>query len=214
MTNQNHPKKLLVEGPDDKHVVPPLMEANGVAWPDKHRPVEIRTFDGLPKLLKPGVIEALLKSSGTRIVGIVVDADENAQTRYQEIRARCIGVFPELDPILPSTGVIKTHNELKLGIWIMPNNEAKGMLETFLLTLASSTQSQLVRYAREACERARSLGANYKNVQMDKAHIRTWLAWQDEPGALFGTAIKSGSLDPKSSEATAFVAWFRNLFEF
>jgi hypothetical protein len=78
-----HSKKLLVEGQDDKRVIPQLMEANGVSWSssDGQLVVLIEHYDGIDNLLAPGVIETELKASGLTTLGIVADADDNAEHR-------------------------------------------------------------------------------------------------------------------------------------
>ncbi len=45
-----------------------------------------------------------------------------------------------------------------------------------------------------------------------KAVLHAWLAWQNNPGRPYGTAIKSGYLRHDSAAARRFVAWFRQLF--
>jgi len=63
------PRLLLVEGKEDKLVIPQFME-KFIPWgewyePDKW-PAIIKYFDGIEPLLKPGVIEAELKSPGLK----------------------------------------------------------------------------------------------------------------------------------------------------
>ncbi len=83
-----HPKKLLVEGQDDKRVIPQLMEANGVPWTtsDGQFAVFIEPYDGIDNLLAPGVLETELKASGLTTLDIVADADDNAEERWRRIR--------------------------------------------------------------------------------------------------------------------------------
>ncbi len=42
--------------------------------------------------------------------------------------------------------------------------------------------------------------------------MRTWLAWQEEPGKPFGTAITARYLDADAPPAKALVDWMRRLF--
>jgi len=90
MAKRIHPRKLLVEGNEDKRVIPELIEANGIQWGETadEAVVFIEQFEGISNLLKPGVIEAELKASGVKIVGIVIDANDNAGVRYNQIRQR------------------------------------------------------------------------------------------------------------------------------
>jgi hypothetical protein len=46
-----YPKVLLVEGKQDRFVIPELIEANGVSWGTRKNPVVfIRDFDGYKNL--------------------------------------------------------------------------------------------------------------------------------------------------------------------
>jgi DNA-binding transcriptional LysR family regulator len=44
------------------------------------------------------------------------------------------------------------------------------------------------------------------------ARMRTWPAWQEEPGKPFGTAITARYLDAHAPPAKALVDWMRRLF--
>ncbi|MGH9822270.1 MAG: DUF3226 domain-containing protein [Blastocatellia bacterium] len=45
-----------------------------------------------------------------------------------------------------------------------------------------------------------------------KAHIHTWLAWQEKPGLPLGLAITFRYLNPDAPSAQQLVAWVRRLF--
>ena len=216
MRRRSHAKKLLVEGRQEQRVIPELIEANGVLWGESRNEaiVLIDEFDGIENLLKPGVIEAELKSSGVEVVGIIVDADYDLEKRWQAVRNRCLSKFPDLPEKWEETPLIVTADDgLKLGVWIMPDNSKCGMLETFLQYLAPTGSESLVEYAKETCEEAANRGATYTPHQKTKAEIYTWLSWQNEPGRQLHQAVKERILDPSSSSAAGFVEWFRELFE-
>ena len=71
-----NPNKLLVEGDEEKRVIPFLMD-KFVVWGDRHDEwlVEIKEFGGIEGLLKPGVIEAEPREPGLKVLGIIIDAD-------------------------------------------------------------------------------------------------------------------------------------------
>ena len=46
-----------------------------------------------------------------------------------------------------------------------------------------------------------------------KAHIHTWLAWQDPPGQQLGEAIRSSTLLSDTLLAQTFLAWLIKLKE-
>ncbi|MCH8851997.1 MAG: hypothetical protein IID41_05025 [Planctomycetes bacterium] len=215
MARPNLPKKLLVEGEEDKRVIPQLIEANGIRWgenPDTWI-VEIDQCDGFEKMVKQGLIETELKTSGLEVLGIIADANDKAEERWESLRNRCREFFPQLPDELPATGLIHTSETgLKLGVWLMPDNRSHGMMETFLTYLVPDDRNSVLKYAESARDQARALGAPYKDVHADKAKIHTWLAWQDPPGQQLHSAVMQHLLDPCSPHAAAFVKWFRSLF--
>ena len=216
MSSKVHPKRLLVEGREEERVIPELIEKNGIAWGNSEDswPVKIDEFGGVEKLLKPGVIEAKLKSSGLSHLGILVDADDVLENRWAAIRDRCSRAFPNLPKAFPDSGII-VQNEpgLRLGVWIMPDNKTAGMLETFLGFLVPDTQDQLFVAAQESARNAKELGAPYLDTHVSKANIYTWLAWQDPPGRQLHQAVNQKILSPRSPHAQPFVSWFRQLYQ-
>lgn len=209
------PNYLLVEGKEDKMVIPYVMEAF-IPWPDsaEERPVTIEEFGGIGPLLQPGVIEAKIKTSGLRALGIMIDADDDPQRRWNLVRDRCVKAFPEFPESMPSTGLIVANEEgLKLGVWVMPDNQTRGMLETFLAYFVPTESESLWAYSSECCAESRAAyNAPYKKAHFDKAKIHTWLAWQDPPGCQLHTALLTKALKPGSPSADSFVLWFRTLY--
>lgn len=215
MANRYNPKKLLVEGKEDERVIPQLMEENGIRW-GKNRSewvVEIKECNGFENMVKPYVIETHLKESGLEVLGIIADANANAERRWESLRNRCIQSFPNLPRVLPAEGLIhENETGLKLGIWLMPDNQSRGMMETFLTYLVPDDCDPVLKHAESARDKAKEIGALYKEVHADKAKIHTWLAWQDPPGRQLHQAVMGRILDPRSPHAKAFVTWFRDLF--
>ncbi len=209
-----HPSVLLVEGKQDVRVIPELIEANGVNWGTRKSPiVYIRDYDGYQKLVDPDVIATELQASGLSTLGIVVDADDNPLGRWQSIRSACLKSIPDIPDILPEEGLIhSTPNGIKFGIWIMPDNKMRGMLETFLTYMIPSGSEKLWQYAQEVAKESKSKGATFTEPHLDKANIYTWLAWQDPPGRQLHQAIMERILNPKHPNAQKFVTWFRNLY--
>lgn len=208
-------KRLLVEGEDDTRVIPVLMQANGVSWGNTADtwPVHIKPSNGFGSMVRQGYIETELKASGLEVLGVIADANDDAGQRWRSLRDRCPVSFPELPDDLPATGLIQgSESGLRLGVWLMPDNQSRGMMETFLTYLVPHEKNRVLEYAESARDEAQSLGAPYKDVHADKAKIHTWLAWQDPPGRPLRNAVMERLLDPCSPHAAAFVRWFRSLF--
>lgn len=209
-----HEKVLLVEGEEDKRVIPQLVEANGVQWGNKEKDwiVEIKALDGVEKLLDKEEIKIQLKASGLKILGIILDADEKPSKRWESIRKCLIERYPDIPTELPENGLIHS-GEIKVGVWIMPDNKERGMLETFLQFLLPENRKALWNFSEQICQQAKSQGACFKDCHSDKAKIHTWLAWQDPPGRQIHQAIMERILSSDSPQAAVFMQWFCDLFE-
>lgn len=205
-------KRLLVEGKDDLHCVVELMRPH-IGWPKNAEPVKIEDCHGR-ELLNDLTIPLWLKSTDAEILGILVDANGNCQARWQRIRQLCAPHAESLPQKIPPDGlVVSTKRGTRLGVWIMPDNEQPGMLETFLQLLVPEEQQPLWKYAEEATVQSKERGATYNNVHIDKAKIHTWLAWLEPPGKPFGTAFVERLLNSGAPAAIPFVEWFRKLFQ-
>lgn len=207
---------MLVEGEDEKRVFPELIEANGVPWGETadSAVVFIEHTNGFSDMIRPGAIETELKASGLQFLGIIIDADENAFTRWNQIRNQCISLFPTMPADMPAEGLILQEPLVpKFGLWIMPDNANRGMLETFLTYLVPDGADPVLHHAIQSRDAAKALGAPFSDAHADKSTIHTWLAWQDPPGQQLHRAVIQRILNPSSPSAAAFIAWFRSLYE-
>ena len=220
-----HSKLLLVEGAEDQRTIPELMEANGITWEfsqqgsnSTQRVIEIKDCQGYPNLAKEERISAALDTSGLTALGIIIDADEEPSNRWESIRNCCRRSITDLPDSLPEIGLIhqaysSSGSPVKFGIWMMPDNKQRGMLETFLAYLVPDKQDELWQYAQESAQIAKSKGASWKDVHRDKANIHTWLAWQDPTGRQIHDAVKERILDSKHPRSEPFLKWFRQLYD-
>lgn len=215
-------KKLIVEGEQDKRVIPQLMAANGVTWPRGKEPVYIESY-GSDGFINNKKISARLKASGLTHLGLIIDADENPKDRWQSIRNACLKVeeiqksIDNLPEQMPETGLIinipNGTEFIKFGIWMMPDNQNRGMLETFLAYMIKDESDPLWQYAQEVVTEAKTKGAKFIDEHIDKARIHSWLAWQNPPGTQLHDAVKFKILDPEHPKAQAFVKWFKDLYD-
>jgi hypothetical protein len=211
----NHSKVLLVEGEQDKRVIPQLMESNGVVWGSKNNEVVfIKDYGGYQNLVKPDVLKTNLQASGLSALGVVVDADENASDRWSSLRSAAASFIPDLPSDIPETGLIhSTPNGIRFGAWIMPDNTNVGMLETFLSYLIRDERIHIWELAKSSAANAKKSGAPFSGSHAIKAEIYTWLAWQNTPGRQLHQAVKERIFDPTHNSGASFVKWFKTLYQ-
>lgn len=205
-------KILLVEGNDDEHVVKHICGRHGIPA-DLH----IITHDGVADLIAGISANISTADDVGDAVGILVDADENLQRRWQAVRAQLAAAgYRDLPDLPDRAGVIVDPPADTLlpraGVWIMPDNQNTGYLENFLRFMVPAAQSALFEHAEASVAGIPPAVRLFEPVDAPKALIHTWLAWQRNPGRPFGIAITAGFLDANVSEAAAFAAWLRNLF--
>jgi hypothetical protein len=210
-----NPNILLVEGDEEKRVIPYLMDEH-VVWGDKEDEwvAEIRSYGGIEDLLDPGNIEPAVRVIGRKAVGIVVDADDQFDSRWQRVRNCCLGIAPDFPEDLPPEGLIHENDQgLRIGVWIMPDNQSRGMLETFLRHLIIPAYADLWAFAQESCTRSRDHGAPYTDPHRDKADIHTYLAWLDPPGRSLHVSVLARALDARLPLGEQFARWFIDLYQ-
>lgn len=212
MPTEKSPYRLLVEGPGDKHAIINLLMRHNYDWDD--------ASTRRPFVKDVGGIDKVLDSLGTNLktyekLGVVVDADEHLESRWQQLQDR----LSKLNIVLPEkpnkTGTICYPTGFKteqLGIWVMPDNELPGYLEHFLERLIPKP-SQLWQHAKNCTREAiENHSAPLTSIHEQKGAIHAWLAWQSKPGTPFGTAITAKLFDADALEAQRFVGWFFRLF--
>jgi len=215
MAKGYEPKKLLVEGQEDLRVIPELIEKNGIRWGDKKSEaivVSIQDCKGYENM-NADLISTELQASGLTHLGVIIDADEDLPARWISIRNACLPSIPEIPEEISEKGLLLTTNGIKFGVWIMPDNLMRGMLETFLAYMIRDESEPLWLYAQEVVAEAKNRGAPFIDSHIDKAYIYTWLAWQKPPGRQLHNAINEEILNPQHPKAQTFVTWFKTLYE-
>lgn len=211
-------RKLLVEGAGDRRVVTELAKKHGIDLGKKvsgQYPVQIEE-KSMPALLDPEFLATVAAGSGLRILGLIVDADEDSAARLEELRESCWkGLRRELPEEFPAEGLILSCEEgqPKLGVWLMPDNSNRGMLESFLAYLIPAAGNDCWEWTAELCREAKAKGATFKDLHLAKARIHAYLAFQDEPGRQLHEALINRVLDPEHEMAKKFLAWLCRLFE-
>ncbi len=204
MTLMPNPKSLLVEGKQDEYVVKSLLS----------RHVPPLTFDIKPK----GGFEELRKSipsevkiSGRSVLGILADSNDNIAGRWQSITDQLKKSGCEVpDAICQSGSVFPGPRNIRVGVWLMPDNKQSGELENFIFSMIPRNDPILPRamcYVDNIpeCER------KFENHKLTRAYVHSWLATCKKPRPM-GTAIKAGYLSHDVEIVDSFVKWLRRLF--
>ena len=192
--------KLLVEGDEDKRVIPELVErATGLPWDERQQPklIDIKAADGLERMLARDYIETELKTAGLHALGLILDADDKPAARWQALRDRCLPFCPDFPEEPPPKGwVTLLSSRIRFGAWLMLDNQQRGMLETFLATLRpADTQPALWQHVTSAVDASRQHGAPWLEPHRDKALCHAFLALQDPPGRRLHQALKERVLE-------------------
>src|ERR1700753_428540 len=108
-------KQLLVEENDDQHVVWALCQRFEI-----EETFDVIDCEGVDNLLNQ--VPVRTKQSGIEAIGIVIDADSNISTRWQTISILLTRLGCVIPHDIPKTGLIVSNDDMKFGVWIMPNN--------------------------------------------------------------------------------------------
>ena len=136
-TIKEHPDSLLlVEGIDDFHVIHSL--CNKFSIPVRNH--ENKT-EGIFSVVDCKGIEGVLEqiplrfkqSTGIKKIAVIVDADVEIKSRWESLKNIFSKLGFKIPNSIPSNGlVIMDENGIRIGIWIMPNNNLGGMIEDFI----------------------------------------------------------------------------------
>ena len=205
MRSNKFSKLLLVEGNDDKHVIYALCNHFNV-----NHNFDVIDCKGIENLMLQ--IPVRFKQSGIDTIGIIVDADLDLSSRWQQIHGILKNIFPELPNKLPKEGLIFKNENFSVGVWLMPNNVIPGMLEDFIKFLIPNDDEQFPEI-KNFLDQLEKNGINgYKKIHRSKAEIHSWLAVQSDPGTPLGLGITKRYLTIEEDECKNLVQWLIQLF--
>ena len=194
---------LLVEGNDDKHVVEHLCRRNQNDIPE----LEIIPKQGIDRLLDGISLE--VKTQDREVVGILVDANDDLNARWEAIQDRLTQTDITPPKELKPEGTI-IEGRPRIGIWIMPDNCSDGELENFVEKLLPANDP-VWPLAKCYIDGIPSCDRKFKSGKIQRAKIHAWLATREEPRKM-GAAIGVGDLDATAQIAKKFIKWLQRLF--
>jgi hypothetical protein len=217
---------LYVEGKDDVSVISNLLSKHGL---DTKRGAQHLVIKDLGSVA--AVVDAIpdaARANTDRPVGFVVDIDIELTRRWTIVsgKLREIGIVPPAQ--CGPDGFVFTLPGYRcpFGVWLMPDCVTDYAKLEHLIESLIQLDNPLWPFAKECVKKAAMVAdlANadrgteicrrFRDVDIIKAEIHTWLAWQIRPGVPFGGAINDQILGCDSHQAMAFLRWMEVLFEF
>ncbi len=189
-----------------------IIDKNGrVIGPETNAPnrpaVGILAKEGFPNLVR--AIGPEINAPGRLAVGILADANDDPHARWEAIADRLQRKDIELPTNMAPAGTV-IDGRPRVGIWLMPDNEAAGELEDFVSRLIPQGDS-VWPLAERYIDGIPIGDRKFKASKISRAKIHAWLATRAEPRKM-GGAIGAGDLDATAPVAMRFANWLRELF--
>lgn len=174
-------KQLLVEGNDDKHVILALCQKFTLP-----QVFDVENCEGMDNVFQS--ISVRFKS-GIETIGIIIDADIDINKRWLSVKNLLSNQGFTMPENLPTEGLVLSKGDVKIGVWMMPNNNTNGMLEDFISFLVPQND-ELLPIVDTTLNEIENRGLNkYLPIHRSKARIHSWLSWQENPGTPLGQSI-------------------------
>lgn len=224
--NINHANILIVEGEGDRSCLEQLCSKLDIS-PKILLPVTPKDLLDNAYNSKQGVYAVLkdaledLRDSHLKRLAIIVDADQakdgqSFQTTFDTIEQR-LQVFDyrfDSQASIEACGLIFSHPDAgfhPIGVWIMPNNQEDGAIESWISACINNTELPLFNHATTVVnELSTSFNRTFEGNKQAKAEVATWLAWQKSPSIGLYAAVDL--LDSQSSEYKNLVTWLNYVF--
>ncbi len=227
-------KILFTEGEVDSYFIQSLLKFFNLKLG-----INIEPKAGIEKLHKYFKSTDLIKElndGNIQRFAIIADADSFEQNKRGFNNSRQT-LIEHLNPILqelgiatfPSTidsnnlgkGEIYKNQDITVGLWIMPNHQNDGYLETFISNTINLnqklhhdlTQADLKDYATHCLNQLKVKEIQlFKEYYQDKANLYTWLAWQKKPTQYLNNIIEADLLDTNTESIQNFKQWLVDCF--
>lgn len=195
---------LLVEGPDELHVVNKLLNRY-----DIQPSFEINPKGGFDELHSSIFNEVNVPQR--RVLGILADANDHPERRWQSISDQLRHADCEVPEDRSITGTIFAGPRgTRVGVWLMPDNQHRGELEDFVAGMIPEGDPIWPR-ARGYIDDIPDGERKFPPGKLTRAYVHAWLATRRDPRPM-GLAITAGDLLHDAPIAASFVDWLRNLF--
>ena len=202
---EKYTKKLLVEGNNDKHVILALRQRFNMP-----EIFDVINCEGIDKLYKS--ISLRFKQADIETIGIIIDADTDINEHWKTVQKLLSNQRFNIPNDLPAEGLVLSNGEVKVGVWVMPNNNINGMLEDFMLFLVPKGD-ELLPVVDDTLNEIENRNLNrYLPIHKSKARIHSWLSWQEDPGTPLGFSITKRYLTTDNENCEQLINWMKKLF--
>ena len=204
MANPPKERVLLVEGNDELHVIRKLLERHGLP----------PSFDIEPKggftELRASIYNEI-NAPQRRVLGVLADANDDPDGRWQSISDQLKQAGCRVPTKIARQGsVFSGPRDLRVGVWLMPDNCRSGELEDFVVDMIPPDDTmwpRAQRYIDEIPEGERK----FSSGKVTRAYLHAWLATRERPRPM-GSAITVKDLHHDAAPAASLVHWLRDLF--
>ena len=198
---------LLVEGEDDRHVIHHLCNRSEKDWK-----FEIVPGEGWENLRE--TIGAEIKAPGRKIIGIIVDADDDVDARWCAVaqRLKQAGLVSVPCEPVPNGAIIPGIRQQRIprvGIWMMPDNELPGELEDFIARMIPGDDA-IWPLSQKYIDCIPEAERKFKPKKKRRAQVHAWLATREKPRPM-GTAITAQDLQMEANSQN-LIDWLQRLF--
>jgi hypothetical protein len=219
-------QKLILEGMNDVHVISNLLVAKklditGYENKIRYEKEFISVGNGKQKALK--ALDTAIKSRQLDIIGIVIDADSEGANPVLQTWQSILGIlqrngYQNLPTQPHSSGtIIQQNGKARIGVWLMPDNINEGYLEHFFGQLIVENDPFLIEATQITEGFIAANRHRFSPIHLQKATIRTWLAWQKDPELSMGLALRDysqmGFIDLENDLANRFYTWLTSTFD-
>ena len=195
---------LLVEGTDELHVITKLLERHDVP-----QSFQIQPKGGFAEL--HASIYNELNAPGRRVFGIVADANDHIDQRWQSVSDQLKHAGCRVPAKLAAGGCVFTGpRQTRVGVWLMPDNRQAGELEDFVVDMIPPKDPVWPR-ACEYIDGIPDTDRKFSPGKLTRAYAHAWLSTRKKPRPM-GTAIAAEDLRHDAPNAAALVAWIGRLF--
>ncbi len=202
---------LLVEGADEYDMIDHLRKHSARRGSAPIPEFMVRIKGGFESLLK--AVETEAKVPGRKVLGILVDANDDPGKRWTDVTERLRNAQIEAPGTPVASGAIiegvPDKGAPRTGIWMMPDNRSRGELEDFIAQMIPGGDA-VWPLSQSYVSRIPDDERKFRG-KVRKAEVHAWLAVRKNPRRM-GLAIKKGDLDVNADVSRRFTDWLRNLF--